>query len=97
MLASYWCGRNFVRVLLKNVPGPILRRYWCRMLATQLGLTWRALGHLREPAARARLRGQCRALADLPTVLRQRRVVQQTATADPAALERLLVQPGKAD
>jgi hypothetical protein len=36
-------------------------------------------------------------MADLPAVLRQRQLVQQTATADPAALERLLVRPGKAD
>ena len=93
-LASYWCGRNFVRVLLKDVPGPILRRYWPRMLAAQLGLAARALTHWREPAARARLRGQLRALADLPTVLRARRRIQATRTASPAALARLLIRPG---
>lgn len=96
-LASYWCGRNFVRVLLKDVPGPILRRYWPRMLATQLGLAARALRHAREPAARARLRGQLRALADLPVLLRARRRTQTGGIVPVAALERLLagaVRPG---
>lgn len=92
-LASYWCGRNFIRVLLANVPGLILRRYWRRMAAAQLALAGDALRHLREPAARARLRGQLRALADLPAVLRRRRRVQAAATADPAALAALLVEP----
>jgi GT2 family glycosyltransferase len=92
-LASYWCGRNFARVLLKNVPAPLLRRYGRRMARAHLGLTVEALRHAREPAARARLRGQLRALADLPAVLRQRRAIQRAATADPAALARLLLDP----
>jgi GT2 family glycosyltransferase len=90
-LASYWCGRNFVRVLLTNVPAPILRRHWRRMVGAQAALAWEALRHAREPAARARLRGQARALVDMPAVLRRRRRVQSGATADPAALERMLV------
>lgn len=86
-LASYWCGRNFLRVCLKNMPGPLLRRHWPRMLWAQLRLMAQALSHIREPAARARLRGQGRALLDLPAVLRQRRRIQATSRVDPATLE----------
>jgi GT2 family glycosyltransferase len=93
VLASYWCGRNFIRVLLKDVPGPLLRRHGWRMLAAQLALAGQALRHGREPAARARLRGQLRALADLPAVLRQRRRIQAGATVAAAALARWLVEP----
>ncbi len=72
-LASYYCGRNFALVWAKNMPGPLMRRYWPTLLSSQLGFTLSALRHIREPAARARLRGQLTALRDLPGFVARRR------------------------
>jgi GT2 family glycosyltransferase len=72
-LASYYCGRNFALVWAKNMPTPLVRRHWPRLLASQLGFALSALRHVREPAARARLRGQFTALRDLPAFVARRR------------------------
>jgi GT2 family glycosyltransferase len=74
-LASYYCGRNFALVWVKNMPRPLARRYWPALLASQLGFTLQSVRHLREPAARARLRGQLAALRDLPQFWRKRRML----------------------
>jgi GT2 family glycosyltransferase len=71
-LASYYCGRNFLLVWAKNMPGLLVRRYWPAMLRAQLGFVLHALLHIREPAARARLRGQLAALRALPHFLHKR-------------------------
>ncbi len=71
-LASYYCGRNFPLVWAKNMPLPMVRRYWPRLLASQLGFLLHSLWHMREPAARARLRGQVAALRVLPRFVRKR-------------------------
>ncbi len=80
-LASYYCGRNFALVWVKNMPGPLARRHWPRLLASQLGFALRSLLHGREPAARARLRGQLAALRELPRFLRKRRASPPPAVA----------------
>ena len=72
-LASYYCGRNFALVWVKNMPTPLVRRYWLHLLISQLSFTLQSLRHLREPAARARLRGQLAALCMLPHFWRKRR------------------------
>jgi GT2 family glycosyltransferase len=74
-LASYYCGRNFALVWAKNMPVPLVRRYWPALLASQLGFAWSAVRHIREPAARARLRGQLTAVRDLPAFIARRRAV----------------------
>ena len=79
-LASYFCGRNFVGLVVKNVPSSVLRRCWHRMLVAQLRIAIEALRHAREPAARARLRGQLAGLRWLPELLRARRDVQRRRT-----------------
>lgn len=73
-LASYYCGRNFLLVWAKNMPGPIARRAWHALLGSQLRFALEAVRHSREPAARARLRGQLAGLIALPHFLRKRRV-----------------------
>jgi GT2 family glycosyltransferase len=88
--ASYYCGRNFVYVLAKDVPDPIVRRYWRRMLAAQVRLAVDAARHGREPAARARLRGQLAGIRLLPRALAKRRLVQRRARVTADALERLM-------
>ncbi len=76
-LASYYCGRNFLNVIVKNYPATLLRRFWPRVLKAQLGFACQSLRHAREPAARARLRGQGAWLRQLPLMLRKRRQVQR--------------------
>jgi GT2 family glycosyltransferase len=71
-LASYYCGRNFILVWAKNMPGNLVRRFWPAMLRAQLGFTLQALWHAREHAARARLRGQLAGLRALPHFVRKR-------------------------
>ena len=75
VLASYYCGRNFILVWLKNMPRQLVWRYGWRFVRSQLHITWSALCHIRGRAAQARLRGQIRALWDLPRFLRKRRAI----------------------
>lgn len=77
-IASYFCGRNFLNVVVKDYPGSLLRRHWPRVVKAQLALAGHSLRHAREPAARARLRGQVAWLRQLPVMLRKRRQVQRS-------------------
>ena len=88
--ASYYCGRNFVGVLVANLPGEIIRRHWRCILGAQLRLAGGAVWHLRERAARARLRGQLAALVGLPRTLRKRRAAQARHRVSAADLEAML-------
>jgi GT2 family glycosyltransferase len=89
-LSSYYVGRNNLWVLLKDAPAGMLLRHWPRMMAAQAWLTLRWLWHAREPAARAGLRGQARALLDLPEILRARRGVQRRRRVGDRYLESIL-------
>lgn len=89
-VASYLCGRNFITVLVKNVPRGMLRRHWPAMLAAQLRLAAQAIWHSREPAARARLRGQLAGLWQLPATLRKRRAVQALRRVSDDYIESIL-------
>jgi GT2 family glycosyltransferase len=71
-LASYYCGRNFALVWAKNMPTPLVHRYLPALLRSQVRFALEALRHMRQPAARARLRGQLRALRDLPRFIGKR-------------------------
>ncbi len=90
-LASFYTGRNTLWVLFRDVPGPILRRYWSLMLRAQLRIAGDALRAWRGAAARARLRGQLAGLLGMPRMLRQRRAIQARRRVSIAALEALLV------
>ncbi|PMP73807.1 MAG: glycosyltransferase family 2 protein, partial [Chloroflexus aggregans] len=81
VLASYYCGRNMPLVWVKNMPTPLARRYWPALLLSQLRFALHSLRHIREPAARARLRGQFDGLRALPRFLARRAAkVHETAT-----------------
>lgn len=73
VLASYYCGRNFPLVWLKNMPTPLVWRYGWRMLWTQLRISIDALRHIRGSAARARLRGQLAVWAHIGRFMAKRR------------------------
>ncbi|MEI7645423.1 MAG: glycosyltransferase family 2 protein [Chloroflexales bacterium] len=81
-LASYYCGRNFALVWAKNMPGPMARRHWPALLRSQLRFAMQSLRHLREPAARARLRGQISALRSLPRFLAKRQPPTSARSTD---------------
>jgi GT2 family glycosyltransferase len=87
---SYYCGRNFLLVLASDVPAPILRRNWRRVLRQQGAIILEACRHVREPAARARLAGYLAGLAGLPHALRRRRRVQGARSTSLERLEALL-------
>ena len=80
-LASYYCGRNFMLVWVKNMPAALIRRCLPAMLRAQIGFALHSLWHVREEAARARLRGQLAGLRALPQFMRKRaRRFSNTAT-----------------
>jgi len=89
-LASYYVARNTLAVLVKDVPGPILRRNLARIAAQQARLLLGTLPHLREPAARARLRGLLAAPGLWPRMLAKRRRIQAARRVPIEAIERLL-------
>jgi GT2 family glycosyltransferase len=93
-LASYYTGRNFIAVIAKNMPGPLLRRNWWRILRAQLRLALESLRHWREPAARARLRGQLAGLWLIPRLLEKRRTVMATCRVGPEQLQTLFAHAG---
>ena len=78
VLASYYTGRNTVWVIAKDMPGPLIRRHFGRIIGAQWRVTRDALRAWRGAAARARLRGQMAGLLGLPRALAWRRTVQQT-------------------
>jgi hypothetical protein len=80
-------------VLIKDVPTPLIWRYWPQMLAAQWRFACESLRHCREPAARARLRGQCAIVPMIRALCRQRRVVYDGVRAEIADLDALLYAP----
>lgn len=89
-LASYQCGRNFVWLLARDLPGSAWRRYWRDIVGAQLRLAVHSLRHAREPAARARLWGQIVGVLSAPTMMRQRRVLARKRRANDAYVLDLL-------
>ena len=61
--SSYFVARNIWLVLSRSVPPGVLTPYRSRIAAFHVGRVFRALRHLREPAARATLRGTVAGLA----------------------------------
>ena len=76
VLASYYVGRNTLLVLVKDMPGPLLRRHWRAIVRAQMRIAREALRHWRGAAARARLRGQLAGLLLFPACWPARRKVQ---------------------
>ncbi len=91
--ASYWVGRNLLLVLLKNVPLPLLRRYWPRIVAVYAGRAWRAARAWRGAAARATLRGMLAAVPALHQFWHKRHAQAALDTDNLARIERLLLTP----
>lgn len=97
--ASYYDGRNFLYLIAKNYPGPLLRKHWRAVVGAQARLAWEALKAWRGEAARARLRGMLAGLLTLPRMLRKRKAVQAARRTSLDEIEGMLspVPVGKPD
>jgi GT2 family glycosyltransferase len=90
--SSYWCGRNVLLVLARDVPGPILKKHWRAIVTAQAAIAVDALCHWRGAAARARLRGIAAGLVRLPDALRRRAAIQASRRVPVSELEALLAR-----
>jgi len=88
--ASFYDGRNFIYLLVKDVPNEVWRKYWLNLLRGQLAITYAAVRAWRGAAARARLRGQWAGVLGIPRMLRKRRAVQATRRVPLEYIESLL-------
>ena len=80
---SFYTGRNFILVLIKNYPASLWKKYRLRILRAQLHISRDALQGIRGAAARARLRGQIAGLLSLPHWLRRRgQVIRRVSDAE---------------
>lgn len=75
---SYYDGRNFLYLIMKNYPASLLRRYWRHILRAQWRITREAIAAWRGEAARARLRGQLAGLGAIIRLWPVRRRIQST-------------------
>jgi GT2 family glycosyltransferase len=89
-LASYYVGRNMIYLIAKDLPLTIILRNLPRIARAQAGFCLKAIRHIREPAARARLRGILAGLLTWPRVLPTRRRVLRNAHISASELEKVL-------
>ena len=88
--ASFFDGRNFLYLLIKDYPADLWRSHWRAIIKAQLKITGEALRAWRGPASRARLRGQIAGLLGIPKMLCKRGGVQQNRTVDEPYLRSIL-------
>lgn len=86
VVGSYYDGRNFLYLLWKNYPTPLLRQNWRPILQAQYTITRQALRHWRGAAARARLRGQLVGLWGIFKMWPKRRQIQAIRRIDDETL-----------
>jgi GT2 family glycosyltransferase len=79
---SYYDGRNFIWLLVKDVPGEVWRKHVGSILREQFKITFDALKAWRGEAARNRLKGQLAGLLGIPKMLAARRQVQRARVID---------------
>ena len=91
VLSSFYTGRNTIWVIAKDMPGPLIRRYFGRIVRAQCRVALEALRARRGDAARARLRGQLAGLGGLLQVLGWRHEVQSMRVLPAEAIDRLLI------
>jgi GT2 family glycosyltransferase len=89
-LASFYNGRNLIRLLAKDLPAGLVRPMLPGILRYQARRGREALRAWRGSAARATLRGQMVGLAGLPRHLADRWPIQRRRLVSDEALYRLL-------
>jgi GT2 family glycosyltransferase len=88
--ASYYAGRNFIRLAVKDLPATVWRKNWFAIIRAQLKISYEAARAWRGKEARARLRGQFAGLRSIPQTLKQRKRVQAAkAITDAVFIQRL--------
>ena len=90
--ASYYDGRNGIWLIAKNMPSPLLRKYWRRIVGRQARLFWDALLAWRGEAARARLRGMAAGILSLRGALAKRREIQSMRRVGDEYIDSLLTR-----
>ncbi len=88
--ASFHDGRNFIYVLVKDVPASVWRKHWREIIGAQWRIAIEALKAWRGHAARARLRGQLAGVLALPKLLAKRRRVQAARKVSDDYIETIL-------
>lgn len=89
-LASYYNGRNFIIVAVKDLPTEVLRENLLKILTAQMAYAFFSLRHFRLKSERDRLKGQWAALRQLRQTWRQRDLVQKHRTVSPQHFANLL-------
>jgi GT2 family glycosyltransferase len=89
-LASYYVGRNTIYLIAKCLPTPVIRRTLPGIAMAQTRVFGEALRHIREPAARARLRGIVAGIISWPRVLSSRKRIMAGSRLSPRGLWRRL-------
>jgi len=89
-LASFYNGRNLIRLLAKNLPAGLVPCMLPAILRFQAQRARAALAAWRGSAARATLRGQLAGLAELPRHLADRATIQRRRRVSDQALYELL-------
>jgi GT2 family glycosyltransferase len=92
-LASFYNGRNLIRLLAKDLPSALVPIMLPAILAFQAQRARQALAAWRGSAARATLRGQLAGLAGLPGHLADRPPVQRRRRVSDQALYSLFSMP----
>jgi GT2 family glycosyltransferase len=88
--AAYQCGRNFLLVAVKDLPGGVLQQCLPGIIKAQLGYALTSLRLIKLDTERARLKGQWHSLKALPRTLRQRKRVQASCRVSRNYFEKLL-------
>ena len=89
-LASFYNGRNLIRLLVKDLPSGLLPHMLPAIVQFQAQRARAALAAWRGSAARATLRGQMTGLAELPRYLADRAPVQRHKRVSDQTLYALL-------
>jgi GT2 family glycosyltransferase len=89
-LASFYNGRNLIRLLAKDLPAGLVPRLLPAVLRFQARRAREALAAWRGSAARATLRGQLAGLAGLPRHLADRPPIQQRRRVSDESIYALL-------
>jgi GT2 family glycosyltransferase len=90
ILNSYYDGRNFIWLLVKDVPADVLRANAGAICTEQLKIFWSALKAWRGEAARMRLKGQLAGVLGVPKMLKSRKKVQAARAIDATQLSAIL-------
>ncbi|MCL6509877.1 MAG: glycosyltransferase family 2 protein [Anaerolineae bacterium] len=90
VLNSYYDGRNFIWLLVKDVPAEVWRAHFGDILREQWRIAWSALRAWRGEAARNRLKGQLAGLIGIPRMLRARHQVQRARVISAEEVRSLL-------